>query len=308
MDIDGVNVLSEHKVGISNHKGVLGTLKRKVDKYKQWPDEHGEIYDVDDAYFKAREITLDGFVYGDSLTDFNDNLSQFQHIMEQPGLRCFEFFGVEQAFFCYSKEGAVASPVNKLRNGINAARFSLKLYEPEPFIPLVKVSASAIASLTIALTGKCRIYWGDGQYSEVTAGATYSHTYDASGYYWIGITGNIGSITSITTSTGSFTGNLGLFMRGLDGLQTLSAAGENFTNFNGAIIPVGMTTFQVSNNNISQGGIDRILKALWWDGRNHALDRNAGLNVTLTNNNAPSSVGATYAAKVDPHIGTLSTD
>jgi len=308
MDIDGVNVLTAHKVGISNHKGVLGMLKRKVEKFKQWPDEHGEIYNVDNAYFNARTISLEGFVYGDSLTEFNDNLSQFQRIMEQPGLRCFEFYGVEQAFFCYSKEGATASPVNRLRDGRNAARFQLKLYEPEPYMPVVKVSASATASLVIALTGKCRIYWGDGQYSNVTAGATYSHSYDSSGYYWIGITGNIGSITTIETSSGTFTGDLGLLLRGLDSLYILDAPSENFTAFNGGLIPRTLGMMNLASNNISQGGIDRLLKSLWWDGRNHASDRIGGMNVYMQGNTAPSSVGSTFKSKVDPHIGTLQTD
>lgn len=205
--IDSNDIKQTYSVYVSASAGLFSKPKPKALSPTNWPDYHGEVVDLENKYYEAREITLDCFIKAANKADFIVKCNAFLAVFDAKGTRRLSVAvdGSEPLQF----EVYLSAEVDikkKWSEGQMIGTFQLKLREPEPVKKIIKYTrtneSNKTVSITVTSSKLLNIYWGDGTHTYDVNGTaqTITHNYAANGTFYIVITGNIDEITSLTTS------------------------------------------------------------------------------------------------------------
>lgn len=194
--LDGTD-FKTYSMYVSEGKGILDDPKPKKRFSRSWDTQHGEPIDLRERFVEAREITLECFLKVTSNTDLISKTQAIRALFVASGARRLSIT-VDTAqplvFDVYLKD--MISFKKKWRNGKNVATFTLKLVDPLPVKKVIAFTLSTNEEVGLDFTSSehCRIFWGDGSYTDhITGGA--SHTYPALGKYYAAICGNLSKLT-----------------------------------------------------------------------------------------------------------------
>jgi len=198
--INGVDFTSLG-VEVSASRGLHDALAMKDPLSFDWEDYHGEILDLNNPTYQARDIELDCFISGVGFDGFNEAIHAFTAHFQQAGTQRLALFaGIRPLVFeLYLRDGIQIQKA--YRPETNVGTFTLKLREPSPVKRVHKfVSQGAganIVSLTISSKKMMTISWGDGSANKNVYGEslTLNHTYAQAGDYYIVAAGNVEQVT-----------------------------------------------------------------------------------------------------------------
>jgi len=207
--LDGID-LATFGIHISASRGALDLPSLKQPQKYDWPDEHGEIVDLEKPRYNTRSLIFDAWVVTEgahgtnyAMIDFSLKIRSFHAAITKPGLhQLLVFLQPERplAFMVYMKDGMDVA--KKWRDVQMFGTFQIKLEEPEP-VKRVVIFTGAQASVTFRSDDMFNIYWGDGKADyDVSADSvkTVTHTYASSGTYYICFSGNTDSLISFSTN------------------------------------------------------------------------------------------------------------
>ena len=207
--INGID-FTAYGARVSGSKGLIDALKMKDPERITWPDHHGEAVDLAAPRYESREIALECWIKAANSTAFITAVQSFIAAFQKAGL---QRLMVDVNDDSPSRKPLVYQvylqdeiPVSKRWNpGTMTGTFTLKLREPEPVKRVYSFTAvTGTMTVTMAVTTDepVNIYWGDGDedLNADTSSGTISHTYSATGTYYIIISGVIEDITSVTTT------------------------------------------------------------------------------------------------------------
>lgn len=193
--LDGID-FKNYSIYVSEGKGILDDPKAKKRFSRSWDNQHGESIDLRERFVEPREITLECFVKASSNTDLLTKTQAIRALFSASGLRRLSI-QVDTAqplvFDVYLKDQITFK--KKWRSGSNVATFTLKLIDPAPVKRVIAftLSVNKVVGLEFLSSEPCRIYWGDGTYSDHGFGGA-SHTYPAFGKYYASICGNLSKL------------------------------------------------------------------------------------------------------------------
>lgn len=192
---------------VSESNGLLDRPKMKAPLSIDWPDYHGEVIDLQNKRFEAREITLNCFMKATGKIDFVTKLNDFLDIFSKDGTQrlTVDIHPTKPLVYeIYNESGL--SITKRWNDDLMIGTFSLKLKEPNPVKRVVRHQriSTATKTLTITLTSDkaVTIFWGDGTKSEDIYGTniTVSHEYTTEGIYYAVIAGVIEDIANFSTN------------------------------------------------------------------------------------------------------------
>lgn len=192
---------------VSESNGLLDRPKMKAPLSIDWPDYHGEVIDLQNKRFEAREITLNCFMKATGKIDFVTKLNDFLDVFSKDGTQRLTVYihpTKPLVYEIYNESGL--SITKRWNDDLMIGTFSLKLKEPNPVKRVVRHQriSTATKTLTITLTSDkaVTIFWGDGTKSEDIYGTniTVSHEYTTEGIYYAVIAGVIEDISNFSTN------------------------------------------------------------------------------------------------------------
>lgn len=205
--IDGMNLRTLYDVFVSKSIGLLSKPKPKQPKSMQWQDYHGEVVDLGVKYYESREIQLECFTKAGSNAEMIKNFNHFMGIFDKSGTHRLSVSVDSSEPLVYEVFLGSSIDLKKTWSGGQAVgEFTLVLREPEPVKKVLKHTRTGDGNKTVSITVTSskllNIYWGDGTHTFDVSGAdhTVTHDYTKNGTFYIVITGNIGEITSLTTT------------------------------------------------------------------------------------------------------------
>lgn len=194
--IDGTD-FKTYSMYVSEGKGILDNPKFKERFNRSWTDQHGESIDLRERFVEPREITLECFVKATSNADLITKTQAIRALFSASGYRRVQVT-VDTAqplvFDVYLKD--MISFKKKWRSGVNIATFTLKLIDPAPVKKVIAFTLTTNTEVGLDFTSSepCRIFWGDGAYTDHITGGV-SHDYATIGKYYASICGNLSKIT-----------------------------------------------------------------------------------------------------------------
>lgn len=201
--LDGVTFESMG-ITVSESKGLLEKPKMKTPLTIDYPDYHGEVVDLKDKRFEAREIQLKCWCKADGEMDFIAKMNTLYDILQRDGTQRLKV-DINPArplvYDVYCTQGI--DPDKRWNDKLMIGTFTLKLREPDPEKRVVAFTAlPGRMTAEIALTTEMRqsISWGDGATTDEAGTDTYTHTYSQPGTYHIIVAGIIKEITNMTTN------------------------------------------------------------------------------------------------------------
>lgn len=207
--IDGVN-FKDYDIRVESSAGVLDLPKMKAPASVNWDDYHGEVLDLTDKRYQAREITLNCWMRANGKINFAEKINRFyEHFMKDGTQRLMISIHPTKplVYEVYCPDGI--APSKRWHDDKMIGTFSLKLKEPDPVKRVVRHQrvGSSSAEITIALKSDkmVNIYWGDGEvtqdvYGDFTGDKALTHTYAANGIYYVVIAGVVEEITDFSTN------------------------------------------------------------------------------------------------------------
>lgn len=196
--LDGAD-FKTYSMYVSEGKGILDNPKFKQQFNRSWSDQHGESIDLRARFVEPREITLECFVKSSSNADLITKTQAIRALFSASGYRRLEI-KVDSAqplvFDVYLKDQITFK--KRWRSGSNVATFTLKLIDPAPVKKVIAFTLTSNVEVSLDFTSSepCRIYWGDGSYTDHIWGGS-SHTYPALGKYYASICGNLSKLTFV---------------------------------------------------------------------------------------------------------------
>lgn len=192
---------------VSESNGLLDRPKMKAPLSIDWPDYHGEIIDLQNKRFEAREISLSCFMKATGKVDFVTKLNDFLDVFSKDGTQrlMVDIHPTKPLVYEVYNESGV-SIAKRWNDDLMVGTFTLKLKEPNPVKRVVRHQriSTATKTLTITLTSDkaVTIFWGDGTKTEDVYGTnkTVSHEYTTEGIYYAVVAGVIEDITNFSTN------------------------------------------------------------------------------------------------------------
>ena len=207
--IDGQN-FKDFDIRVSSSEGVLDLPKLKTPHTIDWPDYHGEMIDLDNKRYQAREITLNCWMRARGKVDFAQKVNAFQRIFMGDGTQrlMIQIHPTKPLIYeVYNVDGIAHD--KRWHDDKMIGTFPLKLKEPDPVKKVLRHQRSSAATATVSVAFKSdymvTIYWGDGTadydlYGDFTGSKSIKHTYAKNGIYFPIIAGIIEEITDFTTN------------------------------------------------------------------------------------------------------------
>lgn len=123
---------------ISESKGLLDKLKPKPRKSYSWAEQHGTVVDLSKPRYEEREISLKGWIIGESWHDMKAKFDLFLSEFDKGGLaRLLIEFGKELVYDVYLADGIELD--KEFRDGKMHGLFTIKLKEPNPVKKVLKL-------------------------------------------------------------------------------------------------------------------------------------------------------------------------
>lgn len=192
-------------VRVKQGDGLFDALKMKEPFKVDWPDYHGEVLDLDNVRYEARQITLDCFIHASTKEDFEQKVKDFLDLFYGSGTKrlSIEASGTMYVYEVYLGSGAQVK--KRWRSADMVGEFQLVMTEPQPIkrtIFFARSSGNTTASVTLTSSKPLTIYWGDGAISENVYGNAINktHTYSADGQYYIIVAGVIEEVSGLSTN------------------------------------------------------------------------------------------------------------
>ena len=187
----------DYGVYISSSDGLFDALKRKKVNTYDWAEYHGSSLDLSSPKFEAREITLKGFVVGDSWVSmkfrFDTIISELQKAGTQRLL--IEPFGFKPLPYEVCMIDDVQ--LNKtFKDGKMVGIFTLKLIEPNPIKKVLRVNGSML-HLSYNSKFETEISYGNGEKDIAYSNASLSKVLPSGSI--VVIAGNIENISNLIT-------------------------------------------------------------------------------------------------------------
>jgi hypothetical protein len=206
--IDGVN-LADLGIRISSSSGVLDLPKMKTPTTLEWSDYHGEVVDLSDKRFEARDITLNCWMKAAGKLDFITKANQLQALFAGDGTNrlMIAISPIKPLVYeVYNSEGI--SFDKKWHDDKMIGTFTLKLREPDPVKRVLRWQQSSTNPADVSVAFKSdrmiNIYWGDGTADYDLAGdytsSPITHTYEKDGIYYPIVAGIIDDIKDFDTN------------------------------------------------------------------------------------------------------------
>jgi hypothetical protein len=194
--LDGTD-FKTYSIYVSEGKGILDDPKSKKRFSRSWDNQHGESVDLRERFVEPREITLECFVKATSNADLITKTQAIRALFAASGLRRLSIT-VDTAqplvFDVYLKDQITFK--KKFRSGTNVATFTLKLVDPLPVKRVIAfiLTINKFVEIDFTSSEPCRIFWGDGSYTDHSFGGA-QHTYPAFGTYYASVCGNLSKLT-----------------------------------------------------------------------------------------------------------------
>ena len=187
----------DYGVYISSSDGLFDALKRKKVNTYDWAEYHGSSLDLSSPKFEAREITLKGFVVGDSWVSmkfrFDTIISELQKAGTQRLL--IEPFGLKPLpYEVYMEDSSELQKT--FSDGKMVGIFTLKLIEPNPIKKVLRVNGSMLR-LSYNSKFETEISYGNGEKDIVYSNASLSKVLPSGSI--VVIAGNIENISNLIT-------------------------------------------------------------------------------------------------------------
>lgn len=206
--IDGNLLHTTYGVYVRETRGILDLPKMKDPVKYNWPDLPGESIDLTNPLFEPKEFYLDCFISATSVLDFTQKLNTFLKAIINPIATGTHRLHVQidavtaVVYQVYLPDGAAANI--RFRRSAGIGTFTLKFREPEPVKKIYKWSAPPYAVTFTTVSSKpINIYWGDNTITPdlaIDQAVTSNHTYSSTGVKWIILTGDLESISYLTTT------------------------------------------------------------------------------------------------------------
>lgn len=207
--IDGVN-LKDYDIRVESSAGVLDLPKLKAPASADWGDYHGEVLDLTDKRYQAREITLNCWMRATGKINFAEKINRFYEHFRKDGTQrlMISIHPTKPLVYeVYCPDGI--APSKRWHDDKMIGTFSLKLREPDPVKRVVRHqrigSSSAEVSVALKTDKMVNIYWGDGEvtqdvYGDFTGDKALTHRYAENGIYYVVIAGVVEEITDFATN------------------------------------------------------------------------------------------------------------
>ena len=187
----------DYGVYVSDSDGLFDALKRKKVNTYDWAEYHGSSLDLSSPKFEAREITLKGFVVGDSWVSmkfrFDTIISELQKAGTQRLL--IEPFGLKPLpYEVYMEDSSELQKT--FSDGKMVGIFTLKLIEPNPIKKVLRVNGSMLR-LSYNSKFETEISYGNGEKDIVYSNASLSKVLPSGSI--VVIAGNIENISNLIT-------------------------------------------------------------------------------------------------------------
>ena len=187
----------DYGVYISSSDGLFDSLKRKKVNTYDWAEYHGQSVDLSSPKFEAREITLKGFVVGDSWVSmkfrFDTIISELQKAKTQRLL--IEPFGLKPLpYEVYMEDSSELQKT--FSDGKMVGIFTLKLIEPNPIKKVLRVNGNMLR-LSYNSDTETEISYGNGEKYIAYSNASLSKVLPSGSI--VVIAGNIENISNLIT-------------------------------------------------------------------------------------------------------------
>jgi hypothetical protein len=165
--IDSIN-FRDYGVFVSSSTGIISKPKLKKPVTVEWETYHGNVVDLDNKFYEARNIELECFIMADDKSDFIKKCNTFLRLFDKKGTRRLSVSvdGSEPLLFeVYSQEEIEVK--KKWTENKMVGTFQLKLTEPEPMKRVYKYTRTSNSDRTcnmyIQSVKMVNVYWGDGK-------------------------------------------------------------------------------------------------------------------------------------------------
>lgn len=195
---------------VESSTGVLDLPKLKTPTSVDWADYHGEVIDLSEKRYQAREITLNCWLRAKGKMDFTERVNRVYDILRQDGTQrlMISIHPTKPLVYEVYCEDGVA-PSKRWHDDKMIGTFSLKLKEPDPVKRVIRHQRMNYATSELKIELKSdkmiTIYWGDGEvtadvYGDCTGDNAIKHTYADNGIYYAIVGGVIEEITEFSTN------------------------------------------------------------------------------------------------------------
>lgn len=191
-------------VYVKQGDGFFDALKMKEPFKVDWPDYHGEVLDLSDPRYEARNLTLECFCYAHTKEDFDEKIKRFLNKFYGAGTKR---LSLDASGLIFNYEIYMASEVKvkkKFRSIDMVGEFTLELIEPQPIKRIIYfLSGGGNNTVSVSFTTRkpLTIYWGDGTHLDNVIGTvTKTHSYSADGAKYVIIAGVIEEVSNLSTN------------------------------------------------------------------------------------------------------------
>lgn len=195
---------------VESSTGVLDLPKLKTPTSVDWADYHGEVIDLTEKRYQAREITLNCWLRAKGKLDFTERVNRVYDILRQDGTQrlMISIHPTKPLVYEVYCEDGVA-PSKRWHDDKMIGTFSLKLKEPDPVKRVIRHQRMNYATSELKIELKSdkmiTIYWGDGEvtadvYGDCTGDNAIKHTYASNGIYYAIVGGVIEEVTDFSTN------------------------------------------------------------------------------------------------------------
>lgn len=199
--LDRENLRTVYYTEVLSSSGLISAPKLKKPFSVNVPCTHGELVDLSGVYYEPRQITLDCVIQADSNINLVSYFNALKTKMLSAGMKQLVVIVDSASLYpipyqVYLDDGFEVDKRWRLSGNV-AGSFRMKLIEPNPYKIVLKYTGS---SLTINFNNPpvITVYWGDGTEDHYVEGTTYTHTYSASGTYYIVIVGDIDNLNILS--------------------------------------------------------------------------------------------------------------
>ncbi len=191
-------------VYVKQGDGFFDALKMKEPFKVDWPDYHGEVLDLSDPRYEARNLTLECFIYAHTKEDFDEKIKRFLNKFYGAGTKRLSLDASGLIFNYEIYMASEAKVKKKFRSADMVGEFTLELIEPQPIkriIYFLKSGGNSTVSVTLTSRKPLTIYWGDGTHLDNVMGTvTKTHTYSTDGAKYVIVAGVIEEVTNLSTN------------------------------------------------------------------------------------------------------------
>lgn len=207
--LDGNLLHTVYGVYVQATRGLLDLPKMKDPIKYSSPDLPGDIVDLASPQFEAKEFYLDCMVQATSILDGIQKVNTFLKALIAPiatiGTHRLQITVDASSYLVYQVYCPDAVAINqRFIRSSQTLTFSVKLREPEPVKKIYKWTAPPYAcTISVQASKPLNIYWGDATMNaDLTPDTvnTIAHTYGSTGVKWIIITGDVDSISYLSTT------------------------------------------------------------------------------------------------------------